>query len=118
MPSENIAIEQKQARINKAVNRGMDPLQRKATELILDRAIKIAERPEEFYIIRKIIMNIIIFSTVVIFIVFYSVKFMIEYLDNFPAWLLLLKYSIIIPLFLLIFQNKIADKMSSQVKTR
>jgi hypothetical protein len=111
MSDEDTVFFQKLNRITRTIEAEMGPRQKKATLQELNLVIKIVERPEEFYDIKEKVVNTIIFTTVVIEIIFVTAWFMNKCLYGFPAWLLLFKYLGVIILLLRIFANPITDKI-------
>ncbi|MBW6440883.1 hypothetical protein K0B03_02505 [Patescibacteria group bacterium] len=94
----------------------MSPRQEAETVRVLDRALKIAGRSENFYDIRRTVINIIIFTFAVIEIVFMAVWLMDKFFQDLPSYYLLLKYIGIPVLLLLVFVNPITDRIVKKIK--
>lgn len=115
MPNKNAALYQALGQANKLIERGLGPKQKEAVGLKLNSAIKAGSRPEEFYNIKPIVFNVILFVSATMGLTFLSIDLVGKYFNDLSVWLLLisklLKYLCVIVFLSLAFASPITDKI-------
>ena len=117
MLTKNVRILQKISQLYKMAKspKNFSSQKEKEVEMRLNSVEKAIRRPEEFYDIRPIVFNVILFVLATMGFTFLAIDLMGKCFDDLSIWLLLisrlLKYLCVIVFFSLAFASPITDRI-------